>query len=68
MKTLEPKLNEQRRLLAYRSICLLELGFSLEQTLLLANRNDVVHEAEALLERGWPHEWVADELSDERKR
>jgi len=55
---------ERRRLLAYRSTGLLDLGFNLSQTLLLAHRNDVVHEAEALLERGCPHEFVVQELTD----
>jgi hypothetical protein len=57
---------EYRRLLSHRTTGLLDLGFDLSQTLQLARRNDVVHEAQALLERGWPHEFVADELSTER--
>jgi hypothetical protein len=55
---------DYRRLLSHRTTNLLALGFNLSQTLQLARRNDVVHEAEALLERGWPHEYVTDELSD----
>ena len=55
---------ERRRLLAHRATRLLRLGFTLSQTLLLAHRNDVVHEAQALLERGAPHEFVVQELTD----
>ena len=55
---------QYRQLLSHRTTGLLALGFNLSQTLQLARRNDVVHEAQALLERGWPHEFVTDELSD----
>ena len=58
-------LNEaERRLLAHRVEGLLALGFTLEQTLLLVRRNDVVHDAQTLLERGCPHKFIVDELTD----
>lgn len=60
----EPVSRERLRLLAYRTTGLLDLGFDLSQTLRLANRNDVVHDAQALLERGCPHEFVVNELTD----
>lgn len=53
---------EQKRLLAHRTLGLLDLGFTLPQTVALAKRNDVVHEAQALLARGCPHEFVVEEL------
>ena len=37
---------------AWRADRLLELGFSVPQTLLLVHRNDVVHDATKLIERG----------------
>jgi len=55
---------EQRRLLGHRVDGLLALGFTLEQTLLIVRRNDVVHDAQTLLERGCPHKLVVDELTD----
>lgn len=57
---------EKRRLFTHRAQGLLDLGFTVEQTLLLVERTDIVHEAQALLERGWPHEFVVDELANER--
>ena len=63
---LEYSLDERyrRRLLGFRTIGLLDLGFTLDQALTLVERNDIVHEATALLERGCPHEFVVDELTD----
>jgi hypothetical protein len=54
---------EQRRLLASRTLGLLELGFTLAQTLQLVHRADVVHDAADLLERGCPHTYVVKELT-----
>lgn len=61
-----PLTRDRLRLLAHRTTGLLDLGFDLSQTLLLAHRNDVVHEAEALLERGWPHGYVTEELIERK--
>jgi hypothetical protein len=55
----------RRQLLAHRADGLLKLGFTLHQTIELSSRNDVVHDAEALLERGWPHDFVTTELKEE---
>jgi len=53
---------QRRRLLSHRAEGLLALGFNLSQTLELSTCNDVVREAQALLERGWPHDFVVEEL------
>lgn len=59
----EPDRNDSLRLLAHRTLGLLNLGFTIEQATLMAWRTDVVHEAEALLRRGWPHDYITGELS-----
>jgi len=53
-----------QRLLAHRTLGLLDLSFSLADTLRLARRADVVHDAERLLRQGASHAFVVDELAD----
>ena len=49
----EPKVDlDARRLYAWRADRLLELGFTLRQTLKLVHRNDIVHDATVLIEAG----------------
>jgi len=57
-----PLLDEFQRLRVHRTMRLLDLGFSLDQTFKLVWRDDVVHDAEELLRQGASHEFVVDEL------
>ena len=57
------KLDGLEEVLAWRALGLLDLGFTIEQVLVLVNRPDVVHEAEALVARGCPLYFVFDELA-----
>lgn len=54
---------ELDRVIAWRANRLLRLGFTWEQAAVLCRRNDVEHEAEALLARGAPHTYVVEELT-----
>lgn len=55
-----------QRLVAHRTVRLLDLGFSLAQIELLPlNRPDIAHDAERLLTRGAPHEYVVHELRED---
>ncbi len=56
-------LGEPERLIAHRVLGLLDLGFTVEQTLEICTRVDIVHDAEALLKRGWPLAFVYEELT-----
>lgn len=60
---LEHILDEHERLLANRTIGLLDLGFSMDQVLVIVHINDVVHTAGDLLARGWPHDFIVGELA-----
>lgn len=59
---LERVLSDLEQTVAWRVICLIDEGFSLEQTLRLCQRNDVVHDAHNLLQR-MPHSLVVEELT-----
>jgi len=59
----EPSLAQLDEVVAWRTMGLIDLGFSLEQVARLVNRPDVVHEAERLLVHGAPHSFVTEELS-----
>ena len=59
----EGELDEHALLLAHRTLGLLDLGFALDQTLLLVHRDDVVHDAAKLLARGASHDFVVKELT-----
>ena len=63
--TEDAELDEVLRLLAHRTLGLLDLGFGLEQVLRLVRRPDVVHDAERLLKRGASHSFVVDELGED---
>ena len=58
-----PLLDEFQRLRVHRTMRLLDLGFTLDQTFLLIWRNDIAHDAEELLRLGASHEFVTQELS-----
>lgn len=60
---MQRKLNGLEQTLAWRAIGLLDLGFTIQQVLVLVNRTDVVHDAEALIAKGCPIDFVFDELS-----
>lgn len=59
----DPELEALTSVRRFRAMGLLELGFTIEQTLDMVARADVVHEANRLLERGCPHELVHNELT-----
>lgn len=60
---IDRQLSTLESLIAHRLIGLLDLGFSLEQSLRLTARPDVVHDAGDLLARGAPHSFVVEELA-----
>ena len=60
---LERKLSLLEKTLAYRAIALLELGFTLEQVMVLVHTPDIVHAAEPLIARGCPVAVAFDLLS-----
>lgn len=56
--------SEHERILRWRYLMLLDLGFSLEQTQLLVSVPDLDwHRAEYLLRKGMSHELVVNELT-----
>jgi hypothetical protein len=60
----DPELAKLTKVVRWRAMNLLDLGFSIEQVLRLAHRPDVRADAIALLERGLPHDLVTEELID----
>ena len=60
---LERKLNLLEKTLAHRAIHLLELGFTLEQVMVLVHTPDIVHAAEPLITKGCPVHVAFDLLS-----
>ena len=60
------ELDDHTLLAMHRAMGLVALGFDMQtQVPLIVLVNDVVHTAEALLERGWPHDWIVEELTKE---
>lgn len=55
--------DEYTREQRWRFVGLLDRGFAPQQAELMIDRPDVVHEAEALLAKGMPHEFVVNELT-----
>lgn len=49
--------------MAHRAMGLLGLGFTVDQIGLVVHVNDVVHIAEDLRAKGWPHSTIVDELT-----
>ena len=56
-------LSGMEKVVAYRALGLLDLGFTLPQVLVLVTRQDVVHEAQELIEAGCPVEIAFDLLT-----
>lgn len=48
---------------AFRALGLLEMGFTLQQVLVLVRKQDVVHEARELIDAGCPPEIAFDILT-----
>lgn len=60
---LERKLNLLEKTLAYRAIALLDMKFTLEQTMVLVHTPDIVHSAAPLIANGCPPDTAFDILS-----
>ena len=61
---LERKLSLLEQTLAHRAIGLLELGFTLEQVMVLVHTPDIVHSAEPLISHGCAVDTAFDLLSE----
>ena len=57
------QLSAMEKIVAWRALGLLELGFTLPQVLVLVHQQDVVHQAKKLLDAGCPAEIAFDLLS-----
>ena len=58
------ELDEVQSLAAWEFLCLLDLGFAIEECLTLIDLPRFTwHDAEALLKKGWPHATVVDDLT-----
>ena len=60
---LQRKLNLLEKTLAYRAIALLDLGFTLEQVLVLVHTPDIAHKAEPLIKAGCSPDTAFDILN-----
>ena len=60
---LQRKLSLLEKTLAHRAIALLDLGFTLEQVMVLVHTPDIVHTAEPLILNGCPVHVAFDLLS-----
>lgn len=59
-----PESDEQHRLVAWEFLCLLDLGFTIDQAqLLICVPHISWHDAEALLKKGCSHPFVVDQLT-----
>jgi hypothetical protein len=57
------QLSGLEKVAAHRALGLLDLGFTLPQVLVLVTKQDIVHQAEALIDAGCPPDLAFDLLT-----